>query len=168
MRVPPGNVLLPTGDRVALGEFVVSFGRQHDCTVVLADPNVSRRHAEIRPAGDGYVVADLGSTNGTKVNGTRVAEHHLVDGDEVRFGNTVVHFEAPSPSPLGSIPVPEQLLTVLKLCLLALLYLFFLRVLRAVWTEVNPPKPASAGDGGAIAAPAPARPRPSSGRDANR
>lgn len=36
--------------------------------------------------------------------------------------------------------MPEQLLTVLKLCLLALLYLFFLRVLRAVWTEVNPPK----------------------------
>jgi len=36
--------------------------------------------------------------------------------------------------------VPEQLLTILKLCLLALLYLFFLRVLRAVWTEVNPPR----------------------------
>lgn len=42
----------------------------------------------------------------------------------------------------------EQLLTVLKLCLLALLYLFFLRVLRAVWTEVNPPRPATADLGG--------------------
>ena len=41
----------------------------------------------------------------------------------------------------------EQLLTVLKLCLLALLYLFFLRVLRAVWTEVNPPKLAPADPG---------------------
>ena len=41
----------------------------------------------------------------------------------------------------------EQLLTVLKLCLLALLYLFFLRVLRAVWTEVNPPKVATADAG---------------------
>ena len=40
--------------------------------------------------------------------------------------------------------MPEQLLTILKLCLLALLYLFFLRVLRAVWTEVNPPKTAAA------------------------
>jgi pSer/pThr/pTyr-binding forkhead associated (FHA) protein len=40
--------------------------------------------------------------------------------------------------------VSEQLLTVLKLCLLALLYLFFLRVLRAVWTEVNPPRTATA------------------------
>jgi hypothetical protein len=92
--LPPGSLLLPTGDRVPLGEYIVSVGRQQDCTIVLADPNVSRRHAEVRPSGDGFMVADLGSTNGTKVNGVRVAEQHLHDGDEVRFGNTVVHFEA--------------------------------------------------------------------------
>lgn len=51
--------------------------------------------------------------------------------------------------------MPEQLLTVLKLCLLALLYLFFLRVLRAVWTEVSPPK--GAGAAAPVPAPAPAR-----------
>jgi pSer/pThr/pTyr-binding forkhead associated (FHA) protein len=51
--------------------------------------------------------------------------------------------------------VPEQLLTVLKLCLLALLYLFFLRVLRAVWTEVNPPKAAPAAEPVPGAAPVP-------------
>ncbi|MFM7063812.1 MAG: FHA domain-containing protein [Actinomycetes bacterium] len=50
--------------------------------------------------------------------------------------------------------MPEQLLTILKLCLLALLYLFFLRVLRAVWTEVNPPKlPAADGAAPPVAAP---------------
>lgn len=92
--LPPGSLVLPTGDRVPLGEYVVSVGRQADCTVVLADPNVSRVHAEVRPVGDGFVVADLGSTNGTKVNGTRVAEHELHDGDEIRFGNTAVRFEA--------------------------------------------------------------------------
>lgn len=92
--LPPGSLLLPTGDRVPLGEYVVSFGRHNDCTVVLADPNVSRHHAEIRPSGDGFVVADLGSTNGTRVNGNRITEHHLRDGDEVRFGNTVMHFQA--------------------------------------------------------------------------
>jgi len=55
--------------------------------------------------------------------------------------------------------VPEQLLTILKLCLLALLYLFFLRVLRAVWTEVNPPKfPAPEGVGAPTSA-QPAAPR---------
>jgi hypothetical protein len=92
--LPPGSLLLPTGDRVPLGEYVVTVGRNEDSTIVLADPNVSRHHAEVRPAGDGFVVVDLGSTNGTRVNGAKVAEHLLVDGDEVRFGNTVVHFEA--------------------------------------------------------------------------
>lgn len=92
--LPPGSLLLPTGDRVPLGEYVVSIGRNNDCTIVLADPNVSRHHAEVRPAVDGYVVADLGSTNGTKVNGARVSEHLLLDGDELRFGNTVIAFEA--------------------------------------------------------------------------
>ena len=60
----------------------------------------------------------------------------------------------------------EQLLTVLKLCLLALLYLFFLRVLRAVWTEVNPPRqaveavaPAAKGKRSGPAKPRAARPR---------
>jgi len=59
--------------------------------------------------------------------------------------------------------MPEQLLTVLKLCLLALLYLFFLRVLRAVWTEISPPKVVP---GDAVAQPnnPPAPQRPSVGR----
>jgi hypothetical protein len=92
--LPPGSLLLPTGDRVPLGEYIVSVGRQGDCTIVLADPNVSRRHAEIRPAGDGFVVVDLGSTNGTRVNDARITEHHLRGGDEVHFGNTVVHFHS--------------------------------------------------------------------------
>ena len=65
--------------------------------------------------------------------------------------------------------MPEQLLTVLKLCLLALLYLFFLRVLRAVWTEVSPPKAAGAAGGAAASAAAPAKaPRSSKPRRAGR
>lgn len=56
--------------------------------------------------------------------------------------------------------MPEQLLTVLKICLLALLYLFFLRVLRAVWAEVNPPKaPTAAPAAAAAAASKPLRPK---------
>ena len=92
--LPPGALLLPTGDRVPLGEYVVTVGRQSDCTIVLADPNVSRHHAEVRPSGEGFVVVDLGSTNGTRVNEARITEHQLRDGDEVRFGNTVVHFQS--------------------------------------------------------------------------
>ena len=90
----PGSLLLPTGERVVLGEFVVTVGRMPESTLVLADPNVSRNHAEVRPQGDGYVVVDLGSTNGTRVNGVRVSEQVLRDGDEVMFGNTRVVFTA--------------------------------------------------------------------------
>jgi hypothetical protein len=90
----PGSLLLPTGERVVLGEFVVTIGRVPESTIVLADPNVSRNHAEVRPQGDGYVVVDLGSTNGTRVNGVRVSEQALRDGDEIMFGNTRVVFTA--------------------------------------------------------------------------
>ncbi len=90
----PGSLLLPTGDRVPLGEYVVTIGRQGSSTIVLADPNVSRNHAEVRPYADGFAVFDLGSTNGTRVNGVKIVEQALHDGDEVTFGNTVVHFQA--------------------------------------------------------------------------
>ena len=91
----PGSLLLPTGDRVPLGEYTVTIGRHHESIVVLADPNVSRHHAEVAPSGDGFAVTDLGSTNGTRVNGTKiVGPHQLADGDEVRFGNTTMTFQA--------------------------------------------------------------------------
>ena len=89
-----GSLVLPDGKRIGLGDKPVTIGRLADCDVVLGDPNVSRHHAEVRASGDGYVVADLGSTNGTRVNDARVAEQQLRDGDEVRFGNTVMHFQA--------------------------------------------------------------------------
>jgi hypothetical protein len=89
-----GSLVLPTGDRVPLGEETITIGRLPESTIVLADPNVSRNHAEIRPRGTGFAVVDLGSTNGTRVNGIRVTEQELVDGDEVMFGNTRMRFEA--------------------------------------------------------------------------
>ena len=60
---------------------------------MLADPNVSRRHAEIRRVGDAVVVTDLGSTNGTRVNGIPVREQHLASGDEITVGSTTLVFE---------------------------------------------------------------------------
>lgn len=93
----PGTVLaslvLPTGDRVPLSTEAVSIGRAVDCTVVLGDPNASRRHAEVRPSPTGFVVADLASTNGTKVNGRNITEHPLTDGDEIVLGGTVLRYE---------------------------------------------------------------------------
>ena len=89
-----GSLVLPNGQRFTLGEHLVSIGRRPECNIVLGDPKVSREHAEIRPQGDGYVVVDLGSTNGTLVNGVRITERVLRDGDEMRFGSTQIRFEA--------------------------------------------------------------------------
>ena len=92
--VAAGSIVLPSGERFVLGDTVVSIGRLPESTLVLEDPNVSRQHAEIRPSGNGFVLADLGSTNGSKVNGIKVSERVLQDGDELTFGSTSFRFEA--------------------------------------------------------------------------
>ena len=61
---------------------------------MIPDTNVSRRHAEIRPTVDGFILVDLGSTNGSKVNGERITQRELRDGDELVFGNTRLVFQA--------------------------------------------------------------------------
>ena len=89
------NLVLPSGHKVPLGEDTVTVGRLSACTIPIQDPNVSRRHAEVRPIRDHYVVVDLGSTNGTTVNGSRIhGETRLSDGDIISFGSTYVRFEA--------------------------------------------------------------------------
>lgn len=89
-----GSLVIPTGQRFTLSEHPISVGRRPESNIVLADPNVSRAHAEIRPHGDGFLLIDLGSTNGTKVNGVRIDQRVLQDGDELMFGNTRMRFEA--------------------------------------------------------------------------
>jgi hypothetical protein len=89
-----GLLVLPTGEQIVLTEYLVTFGRLPECTVSFDNTNVSRRHAEIRPEGDGFVLIDLGSTNGTMVNGARISRHRLLDGDHITFGSTEVVFRA--------------------------------------------------------------------------
>jgi pSer/pThr/pTyr-binding forkhead associated (FHA) protein len=59
---------------------------------VINDGGVSRIHAEVRRSADGHRVVDSGSANGTTVNGERVTEHQLVDGDVIRVGDTELHY----------------------------------------------------------------------------
>ncbi len=90
-----GVLHLGSGEQVVLGEFRLTFGRLPECTVTFDDTNVSREHAEIRPEGDGFVLADLGSTNGTAVNGERVTLRRLEDGDQIALGGTTrIEFRA--------------------------------------------------------------------------
>ena len=87
------ELVLTDGRRVQIGSEPLVIGRLPECGVVLADSNVSRRHAELRRAGDSVVLTDLGSTNGTRVNGAPIRERVLVSGDEVSVGSTTLIFE---------------------------------------------------------------------------
>jgi pSer/pThr/pTyr-binding forkhead associated (FHA) protein len=64
-----------------------------ECQVVLSDPNVSRRHAEVARVNETFVVRDLGSTNGTKLNGVAIREQYLATGDNITVGSTTLVFE---------------------------------------------------------------------------
>jgi len=71
----------------------VVIGRSKDCDIQVADPNVSRRHAEVRQEGAAHWVVDLGSTNGTEVNGRRLKRAKLRPGDTITVGSTELVFE---------------------------------------------------------------------------
>jgi hypothetical protein len=68
------------------------IGRLSGSDIEVGDTGASRRHAEIRRQGDHFVIVDLGSTNGTLVNDSPVAEQRLEDGDRITIGRTVFEF----------------------------------------------------------------------------
>jgi hypothetical protein len=87
-------LVLATGQVVPLEPGrTATVGRLPSCEVLLNDPNVSRRHCEVRPQGSDWVLADLGSTNGSRVNGSAVGEHVLRDGDVITIGGTRLRYE---------------------------------------------------------------------------
>lgn len=86
-------ILAGEGRRTAVDADPFTIGRSSDCDLVVDDPNISRRHAELRADGDSWRVVDLGSTNGVKVNRRRVDEAPLRSGDRVTLGVTDFDFE---------------------------------------------------------------------------
>ncbi len=74
---------------------IVSLGRDAGNTIQLHDTEVSRRHAEIRATGEKYSVVDLGSSNGTFLNGRKIQEHELNSGDQVQIGRSFLLFTIP-------------------------------------------------------------------------
>lgn len=89
-----GALVLTDGTRLPLGETVFSIGRLPDCELTIDDALASRRHAEIRPEPDGYKIVDLGSLNGTTVNGVKITEQFLADGDLIGVAAVAIRFEA--------------------------------------------------------------------------
>jgi hypothetical protein len=80
------------GKAFPLAKDRVIIGRLGESDLVLSDPGVSRRHAEVRREDSKYVIADLGSTNGTMVNEATIGERVLEEGDRITVGRTVLEF----------------------------------------------------------------------------
>ncbi|MHB1135742.1 MAG: FhaA domain-containing protein [Coriobacteriia bacterium] len=85
----PGMATVTVGDLghdVVLSGDEVLVGRLAECQIHIADANVSRRHAAFMRLDDGWAIADLGSTNGTRVNGRTIERARLRDGDVIEIG----------------------------------------------------------------------------------
>jgi two-component system NtrC family sensor kinase len=93
------------GTRFELDSDSATFplGREAGNRIQLHDTEVSRHHAEIRRAGEQFVLSDLGSSNGTFVNNQRVERRELASGDQVQIGRTVMLFTGPSEAPSSSL-----------------------------------------------------------------
>ena len=86
------------GERYPLMGAITILCRDDAADIILDDPGISRRHSELRVTTDGphviTTIRDLGSTNGTFVNGERITSEHLEDGDRVTVGRTSITFRA--------------------------------------------------------------------------
>ena len=84
--------LTVAGKRHEITEESVVVGRSREADIRISDVNSSRRHAELRQEGETFWIVDLGSTNGTSVNGKRVDRQRLRDGDRIEIGTTEIVF----------------------------------------------------------------------------
>lgn len=106
---PPGSANV---EYFELNRDLTVLGREEGCEVVLNDRKASRRHAQIARAGNRFILKDLGSANGTWVNGTQAAECELSGGDRIRIAGVEFEFRAVSPEyqarEPGLLKVEEQ------------------------------------------------------------
>jgi hypothetical protein len=105
--VPPGRpFLILDGQRhVDLLRPVVSVGRALDNVIILEDPRISRHHAQLRRRYGRYVLYDLGSSGGTRINGYPIEECVLHSGDVISFAGVRVIYGEDPPTP---VPLPDS------------------------------------------------------------
>jgi hypothetical protein len=87
------SLVLPDGKALPITAAPLVIGRLPECAVVLGDTNISRRHAQVAMDDGAVVVSDLGSTNGTFVNGRRITRATVRPGDEITVGTTRLRVE---------------------------------------------------------------------------
>jgi pSer/pThr/pTyr-binding forkhead associated (FHA) protein len=93
-RVARLRILYKDGSQqsVQLTEKITTLGRTPANKIQLKDGSASRKHCLIKLEAGQYMLSDLGSGNGTSVNGGRVKEHYLSDGDRIQIGTTTLQF----------------------------------------------------------------------------
>ena len=96
--------LIISGTVYELADHLISIGRGPDNTIIINNPSVSTRHAQLQLAGETYRLKDLDSTNGTHVNGIPVTETLLRFDDRIRFGAIKARYESDAS---GSQPLPQ-------------------------------------------------------------
>ncbi len=128
-----GTAQLRVGGRTELlGSAGAVLGRSREADVVVDDPNVSRKHAEVRPSGGSWMVRDLGSTNGVKVNGRRIqGPQSLKPGDVIELAPPA------SRSSWSSAMALDPVAVALKFGFLAVLYLFLLWMARSALKDLR-------------------------------
>jgi DNA-binding NtrC family response regulator len=95
------------GEAIAIGDLPITLGSGAGCDVVLADPTISRRHLVVEPREEGVILRDVGSTNGSYVQGSRFHELTLGFGTEVTIGQTVLKY-VPTEEALDVAPSDEE------------------------------------------------------------
>jgi hypothetical protein len=91
---PRRAVLIIDGKRLVVPTGGAVIGRSRDCDIVLADSNVSRKHAQISTVRGGWAIEDLGSTNGVQINGRTINGRQAVrNGDQLEIGTVTARFE---------------------------------------------------------------------------
>jgi predicted component of type VI protein secretion system len=96
-------------NRLRLSEGDTVIGRGDDCDFFIDDPTASRRHAVVRWEGDRFAVVDLGSSNGTFLNGVRVeGDRELLPDDRILIGETSIHFVVTAAASIEPISIPTQ------------------------------------------------------------
>jgi pSer/pThr/pTyr-binding forkhead associated (FHA) protein len=116
--MPKLIVSLPDSGNVShdLTETVITIGRVSDNVLQIEDISVSSRHAQLTLTDGGdYILRDIGSTNGTELNGKEIAreeDHKLQDGDKVTFGKVETHYVSENPAEARPLPAAEEVSAV--------------------------------------------------------
>ena len=96
LTIPKSKLVITQGDNIGreyvIEKSTIRVGSLPESDLTIDDETVSRNHLEIRKEKDGYVLKDLGSTNGTFINGTKVKEAYLHSGSLIKIGKTEVKF----------------------------------------------------------------------------